>query len=179
MKKVFLILSLLLLAAAGTLYALKGKSDYDPAKYSLEITPADKPFGVGSAVSYTLPDQFGRSHRSSSGTRTLVFAFTKATGHIIKAAMADKPKGFLEERKAVIVADISGMPTMIQNMFALPDLRKSNYSMLLIYDKKMARRLKEGQATDKVIVMRLENGKVTKIEHADSPDVLLSLLEKS
>ena len=178
MKKVLLILSLLLLVAAGTLYALKGKSTYDPAKYSLEVTPADKPFGVGSTISFTLPDQFGESHTLSPETRTMVFAFTKATGHIIKAAMVDKPNGYLEERKAVIVADISGMPTVIQNMFALPDLRKSNYSMLLIYDKKMAQRLKKGQATDKVIVMRLENGKVTAIEHADSPEALNKLLGK-
>ena len=76
----------------------------------------------------------------------------------------------------VLVADISGMPTVIQNMFALPDLRKSDYSMLLIYDKNMAKRLKEGQATDKVIVMHLQNGKVTKVEHADSPEALTRLL---
>jgi len=176
MKKILLILSVLLLLGAGALFLLKGKSSYDPAKYSLEITPADKPFGVGSSISYTLPDQFGKSHRSSPETRTLVFAFTKATGHIIKSAMADKPKGFLAERRAVIIADISKMPTVIQNMFALPDLRKSNYEMLLIYDGKMAERLKKGQATDKVIVMRLENGKVTKIEHADTPEALLKLL---
>jgi hypothetical protein len=177
MKKILLILSVLLLLAAGTLYALKGKSSYDPTRYSLELKPADKPFGVGSSIDYTLPDQFGKAHRRSPEIRTLVFAFTKATGHIIKAAMADKPEGYLEERKAVIVADISGMPTVIQNMFALPDLRKSNYNMLLIYDKEMARRLKEGQATDKVIVMRLNDGKVTAIEHADTPDALLKLLE--
>jgi hypothetical protein len=178
MKKFFLVLSLLLLIAAGALYALKGKSSYDPAKYSLSVQPADKPFGVGSTVAFTLPDQFGKTHTLSPETRTMVFAFTKATGHIIKAAMADKPEGYLEERKAVIVADISGMPTVIQNMFALPDLRKSNYAMLLIYDKNMAKRLKEGQATDKVIVMRLEQGKVTKVEHADSPEALIKLLDQ-
>ena len=178
MKKLLLVLSLLLLIAAGALYALKGKSSYDPAAYSLEVKPADKPFGVGSVIAFTLPDQFGKAHTLSPETKTMVFAFTKATGHIIKAAMADKPKGYLEERKAVIVADISGMPTVIQNMFALPDLRKSNYEMLLIYDKEMAKRLKKGQATDKVIVMRLEKGKVTKVEHADTPEALIEILGK-
>jgi hypothetical protein len=178
MKKFLLVLSLLLLIAAGALYALKGKSSYDPAKYSLSVQPADKPFGVGSTVAFTLPDQFGKAHTLSPETKTMAFAFTKATGHIIKAAMADKPRGYLEKRKAVIVADISGMPTVIQNMFALPDLRKSDYEMMLIYDKRMARRLKEGQATDKVIVVRLEKGKVTKVEHADSPEALIRLLDK-
>ncbi len=172
MKKILLALSILLLLAAGALYALKGKSSYDPARYSLELRPANKPFGVGSTIAFTLPDQFGKAHTLSPETKIMVFAFTKTTGHIIKAAMADKPKGFLERHKAVLVADISGMPTVIQNMFALPDLRKSDYSMLLIYDKNMAKRLKEGQATDKVIVMHLENGKVTKVEHADSPEAL-------
>ncbi|WP_456391911.1 hypothetical protein [Nitratifractor sp.] len=179
MKKIFLILSLILLLAAGALYFLKGKSAYDPAKYSLEIRPADKPFGIGSEISFVLPDQFGKSHSLSPETRTMIFAFTKETGHLIKTAMAQQSKGFLQEHKAVIVADISAMPTVIQNLFALPDLRKSDYTMLLIYDKKMARRLKEGQKTDQVIVVRLKRGKVTAVEHAKSPEELIKLISQA
>lgn len=174
MKKILIIVSLLIVVAAGTLFALKGQSHYDPSRYSLSVQPADKPFGVGSTIDFTLPDQFDASHSLSPDTRTLLFAFSKETGHLIKQFMGDKPEGYLAEKKAVIIADISPMPTVILNTFALPDLRKSHYPMLLIYDKTMAKRLKEGQPADKVIVMTLQNGKVEKVEHASD----LSSLEK-
>ena len=178
MKKVLLILSLLIVASGGVLYALKGKSQYEPGKYSLEIRPADRPFGVGSTLSYRLPDQFGKAHRSSPETRTIAFAFSKNAGHILRSTMQGKPAGYLQKHRAVLIADISGMPTVIQNMFALPDLRKSAYPMLLIYDKEMAQRLKEGREGSQVVVMRLEKGKVVAIEQADSPEKLTALLER-
>ncbi len=178
MKKVLLILSLLIVASGGALYALKGKSQYEPGKYSLEIRPADRPFGVGSTLSYRLPDQFGKAHRSSPETQTIAFAFSKNAGHILRSTMEDKPAGYLQKHRAVLIADISGMPTVIQNMFALPDLRKSAYPMLLIYDKEMARRLKEGREGSRVVVMRLQKGKVVAIEQADSPKKLTALLER-
>jgi len=106
----------------------------------------------------------------------MVFAFTKDMGHIIKVFMLEKPEGYLENKKAVIVADISAMPVVIQNTFALPDLRESNYSMMLIYDKEMAKQLKEGQEATKVIVMTLDNKKVTKVELGGSVEELEKLL---
>jgi len=176
LKKILLGLIALIVIAAGVLFGVNGKSNYDAAKYSLTITPENQPFGVGSTIDYILPDQFDKSHKLSTTTKKLIFAFTKDTGHIIKVFMMEKPEGFLEERNAVIVADISAMPVVIQNTFALPDLRKSNYSMMLIYDKEMAKKLKEGQEATKVIVMTLDNKKVTKVELADSEEALGKLL---
>jgi hypothetical protein len=69
------------------------------------------------------------------------------------------------------------MPTVIVNTFAMPDFRKSNYSILLIYDKAMAAKLKEGQAVDKVIVMTVHNKKITRIDHAVTIDDLKALLK--
>ena len=70
------------------------------------------------------------------------------------------------------------MPTVITNTFALPDLRKNRYPTLLIYDKNMAKRLKENQDKDKIIVMTLENSKVVKIEYASNLKELKKLLWK-
>jgi hypothetical protein len=66
---------------------------------------------------------------------------------------------------------------VIVNTFAMPDFRKSNYSILLIYDKAMAAKLKEGQAVDKVIVMSIQNKKITNIEHAATVEELKKLLK--
>ena len=176
MKKILLGLLALIIIAAGILFGINGTSNYDSSKYSLTITPKDKHFGIGSTIDYILPDQFDKAHKLSSTTQKLIFAFTKDTGHIIKVFMMEKPEGFLQKKNAVIVADISAMPVVIQNTFALPDLRKSNYSMMLIYDKEMAKQLKEGQEASKVIVMTLDNKKVTKVELAGSEEELGKLL---
>ncbi|WP_457607934.1 hypothetical protein [Nitratifractor sp.] len=177
MKKTLLGLLVLLVTVGAVFFFFKGRSHYDPRLYTLEVRPADKPFGIGSTISFTLPDQFGKAHSLSPDTRKLVFAFSKATGHIVKAYMADKPKGFLEKHKAVIIADISPMPTVILNTFALPDLRKSDYPMLLIYDPKMAKRLEEGQPKEEVIVMTLDRGKVVHIDRARDTAALDKVLK--
>ena len=176
MKKILLGLIALLIIAAGVLFGINGKSNYDATKYSLNVTPKDQNFGIDSTIDYILPDQFDKSHKLSTTAQKLIFAFTKDTGHIIKVFMMEKPEGFLQKHNAVIVADISAMPVVIQNTFALPDLRKSNYPMMLIYDKEMAKQLKEGQEATKVIVMTLENKKVTKVELAASDEALEKLL---
>jgi hypothetical protein len=67
---------------------------------------------------------------------------------------------------------------VIQNTFALPDFRKNRHTMLLVLDKTMAKRLKEGQKTDKIIIMRLKNKQILKIEHATDITSLRNMLEK-
>ena len=176
LKKILLGLIALVIIAAGVLFGVNGSSNYDASKYSLTITPADQHFGTGSTIDFILPDQFDKTHKLSTTTEKLIFAFTKDTGHIVKVFMMEKPEGYLTKRHAVIVADISAMPVVIQNTFALPDLRKSNYSMMLIYDKEMAKQLKEGQEATKVIVMTLKDKKVTKVAHASSEEELGKLL---
>ncbi len=176
MKKIILGILLLLLIAVGALFVINGSSNYDPTKYSLSVKPDNKPFGVGSTIDFTLPDQFDKSKTLSADTQKLIFVFTKPTGHIFKSLMAYQKPGFLTNHKIVAVADVSGMPTVILNTFAMPDFRKSKYSILLIYDKQMAAKLKEGQDVDKVIVMTLKNKKVAKIEHASNETELAALI---
>ena len=163
MKKILLGLLLLIVIAVGGLFAINGRSSYDPTRYRLAVTPQNKPFGVGSSIDFTLPDQFGNAHTLPKETQKLIFVFTKDTGHIFRTWMGQHESAdYLDKRRAVAVADVSGMPTVILNTFAMPDFRKSAYPILLIYDKQMARRLKEGR--------------VTRIDHADTPEALDRLL---
>ena len=177
MKKIVLGFGALVVVLTGLFVVLNAKDGYDASKYSLSVTPAGEAFGVGSSIDYLLPDQFDKSHELGADTKKLIFAFTKDTGHIIKTFMLGKPAGFLESKSAVIVADISGMPTIIRNAFALPDLKKSNYDMVLIYDKQIATQIKTGQDASKVIVMSLDNKQVTKVEKASNPSELTELLQ--
>jgi len=176
MKKILLWIVLILLISVGILFAVNGRSNYDPSKYHLSILPESKPFGVGSTVDLTLPDQFDKARTLDDDVQKLIFVFTKQTGHTFKSFMAYQSDDFLLKHHIVAIGDISGMPTVIVNTFAMPDFRKSNYSILLIYDKEMAKKLKNGQAVDKVIVMTLDHRRVTKIEHASNEAELAKLL---
>jgi hypothetical protein len=177
LKKIVIGLLLLLIVGVGGLFLVNGQSNYDPTKYHLSVLPEDRAFAVGSTIDLTLPDQFDKPHTLGEDTQKLIFVFTKKTGHTFKSFMAYQSDDFLTKRHITAIGDISGMPTVIVNTFAIPDFRKSNYSILLIYDKQMATRLKEGQSVDKVIVMTIENKKVTKIEHAASVKELTLLLK--
>ena len=177
MKKLILAVIAIVILGVGALFAINGQSNYDPAKYSLEVTPQDKPFGVGSTLNFKLPDQFNKPHHLTSDVKKVMFVFTKATGHIFKTFMADKDEKFLKERNMLVVADVSGMPTVILNTFAMPDFQKSKYPVLLIYDKNMAKRLKEGKDANKVVLLTLDNNKVTKIEYAKDEKELAKLLK--
>ena len=126
MKKIILIAAILGVAAISVLFIINGKSSYDPKKYLLKISPENTKFGVGSTIELTLPDQFGKTQTLNNDIKTLVFVFTKASGHTIKLYLSDKKEDYLPKYKMAVVADISGMPTVIQNTFALPDFRKIN-----------------------------------------------------
>ncbi len=177
MKKILIGILLLVVIGIGGLFLINGQSHYDPTRYSLTVTPEDKPFGIGSTIAFTLPDQFDRPQHLSADTQKLIFVFTKPTGHIFRSWMAyHDTADYLAQHKITAVADVSAMPTVILNTFAMPDFRKSKYSIELIYDKQMAARLKEGQAVDKVIIMSLDHGRVIAIDHAASVEEMNKLL---
>ncbi len=178
MKKIILAILGIFIIAGVALFVINGKRDYDPTKYNLTITPEDKNFSINSKIDFTLPDQFNKAHKLNNSTKKLVFVFTKDTGHILKSYMKNKDNKFLENKKTILVADVSGMPTIILNTFALPDFKKSKYTILLIYEKNMAKKLKANQDTKKVIVATLDNKKVTKIEYAKDEKELDTLLNK-
>lgn len=176
MKKILLGLIALIVIASGVLFGINGTSNYDASKYSLTIAPSDKSFGIGSTIDFILPDQFDKVSKLPTTTQKLIFIFSKDTGHLMKEFMDGKAEDFLSSKNAVVFADVSTAPTVIRNTFILPGLKKSNYSMVLIYDKEMAKQLKDGKDETKIIVMTLDNRKVTKVAEASSVDELGKLL---
>jgi uncharacterized protein YxeA len=169
MKKIFLSLLLLILIAVGATFAINGKDNYDPSRYHVTATNG---INKGSKLTLTLPDQFDKSHAITDDTQQIIFVFAKDTGHIVKEFLKKQPKEYLEERHTLFVADISPMPTIIRNTFALPDLRKSSYSVLLIYDEAIAKILKNEAKADKIAVAKLDHGTITKIDFISSEEEL-------
>jgi len=175
MKKIILSIFAILLIAVALLFAINGKNNYDPSKYAVTATNG---INVGSTLSIKLPDQFDKAHELTDATKKIVFVFEKATGHTVKEFLKTQKSDYLSYKNGLFVADISPMPTVIRNTFALPDLKKSNFSVLLIYDKNISKTLKNEKEADKIALIELNNKKVVNVHYIKTVDELKKLLDK-
>ena len=172
-KKIILTLVLLLLIGGGALFAINGKNNYDPNKYNATATNG---LSLNSKLSFTLPDQFDKAVTLTPQTKKIIFVFAKATGHTVKEFLKKQDKGYLPSRDTIFVADLSGMPTIIRNTFALPDFRKSSYSVVLIYDKTIASFYKNEKDVDKITIITLNNGVITDLQTLSTENELKAAL---
>ncbi|MEA3419295.1 MAG: hypothetical protein U9Q90_07830 [Campylobacterota bacterium] len=173
MKKTLLTLLVLLIVAGGVFYFIQGKDTYDASKYSATVSNG---LQEDSSVTFTLPDQFDKSHTLDNSVQKLILVFAKDTGHTVKEFLKKQPADYLAKHHAMFVADISPMPVVIRNTFAMPDLKKQTYSVLLIYDKKIAEALKKGAQTEMIAIATLNNGKIEKVDYLKSEDELKAAL---
>lgn len=175
MKKILLSLLVLIVVAAGVLFFLKGKDTYAGHTSSASLSDG---LNVGSTISYTLFDQFGQAHTLDDSIQTLILVFAKNTGHTVKAFLGAQSADYLKSHHAAFVADISPMPVMIRNTFALPDLKTQPYSVNLILDETIASSLKKGAKVDGITVVTLKNKQVEKVEYVESAEALKTKIER-
>ena len=172
-KKIILSLLALIIVAVGGLFLVNGKNNYDATKYSATATDG---INVGSKITFTLPDQFDKAHTLTNDTKKLILVFAKATGHTVKEFLKTQSADYLSKKNALFVADISPMPTVIRNTFALPDFKKSSYSVLLIYDETIAKELKNVDNAEKIAVATMENGVVKDIKFVSTKEEFVAEL---
>lgn len=119
---------------------------------------------------WTLQDQFEKAHSLDDSTRVLLVARDMDGSKLVKAALAERPKGYLEARHALFLADISRMPALISRLFAVPAMRDYSYPVLLDRDAAIASRYASDEG--KVLWVRLEQRRVLETRQLDSPVAL-------
>ncbi len=80
---------------------------------------------------WTLNDQFDKPYSLDDSLRILLVARSMDGAKLLDAALEGRPKGYLEARRALFVADISRMPGLIGKLFAIPAMRDYSYRVLL------------------------------------------------
>ncbi len=175
MKKILLALLALIVVGGGIFFFINAKENYDPTKYSTTVEPA--PLTKGSKVDFTLPDQFDKPHSLEAGTKTLIMTFAKESSHVVRNFLKTKPDDYLLMHEAKYVADIHPMPTVIRNAFAMPDLRKSNYPVLLIYEEKMSALFKDPAYADDIMIVTLNNKVVESVDFVKDAKALEAKLQ--
>jgi len=126
---------------------------------------------------WTLLDQYEQPFTLDNSTTTLLVARDMDGAKLIKEALKDQPKGYLETRHAVFVADIQRMPALIAKMFAVPAMRDYHYRVMLDREGRVASRYPgaEGQ----VLWLQLKDGRLlSQREYANAGD-LREALEKA
>jgi len=113
---------------------------------------------------FTIKNQFGVPISLTNETKKIIFVCTKPAGHLVRNYLKEQDKNFLEKRDILFIADVSAMPSIIYKMFALPDFKKSPYSVLLLTDEEKAKRFKNKAHKDEVMIIYLDNKKVTKVK---------------
>ena len=126
-----------------------------------QVAPAvriGQPFDSGE-----LTDQFDRKGRVTPDTEKVMMVFGKATGHLVKTYLNEKPADYLAKEHVVFIADVSGMPSVILKYMALPDLQKHKYPIYLITDEKKAEKFKPQGHEDQIMVIDLDHGVVEEV----------------
>lgn len=107
---------------------------------------------------WTLLDQFDAPYTLNDETHILLVARDMDGAKLVNAALEGQPKGYLEQRQAVFLADISRMPSVIATLFALPKMRDYNYRILLDRNARIAPRYPAGEG--EVLWLQLEAGQL-------------------
>lgn len=109
-------------------------------------------------ASWTLLDQFEQPYTLDDQLQVLLVARDMAGAKLVDAALQGKPKGYLEQRRAVFLADISRMPAAIAGLFAVPAMRDYSYRVLLDRQARVAPRYPTEAAT--VLWLDLRDGRL-------------------
>ncbi|CDM38676.1 hypothetical protein [Ectopseudomonas oleovorans] len=125
---------------------------------------------------WTLLDQHDAPYTLNDETRILLVARDMDGAKLVDAALEGKPKGYLDERHAVFLADISRMPSVIATLFALPKMRDYNYRILLDRDARIAPRYQAGEG--QVLWLQLDGLQIVAQQVFTRADDLRQALER-
>ena len=109
-------------------------------------------------ASWTLLDQQDAPFTLNDQTRILLVARDMDGAKLVNAALEGQPKGYLEQRQAVFLADISGMPAPIASLFAVPAMRDYGYRVMLDRSGRVASRY-PGEKSE-LLWLDLDNGEL-------------------
>ena len=135
---------------------------------------------VGSLLStlddYEYETPKGRIMKVPPKTTLVLVAFEKDMGELVNDYLDTKDKFYIQKNKAVFISDISKMPKVITNMFALPKLKDFKHLIYLQYEDNF-RKLVPNEK-DRVTLLYIENGEITNIAYAKTIKDIKEAIEK-
>ncbi len=125
---------------------------------------------------WTLLDQFDQAYTLNDELQILLIARSMDGAKILKQALEGKPKGYLEARDTIFVADVSQMPAVISALFAVPAMRDYNYRVLLDRQSRVVSRYPGN--SEKVLWLEMDHGKIKAQREFADPVALEKALQQ-
>ncbi|WP_419769810.1 MAG: hypothetical protein ACNI3C_10805 [Candidatus Marinarcus sp.] len=120
-------------------------------------------------------DQFDNIHELNTLNNKVIVSFEKGTGKLVNEFLSQKDKNYLTTHNATFIANISGMPSIITKLFALPKMKKYKHTILLIYNEDNTMfPSHEGEIT----LLSIKNSVVQSIEFIKNEEELKAFIEK-
>ena len=133
---------------------------------------------VGKTVTpLKINDQFEKAHTIQTDTKKLIFAFSKDAAHTCNDYISTKDAEYLNKNSTQFIADVSAAPSLIRSMFILPGLKDLKHTVLILDDPAKAAPFRAGVDTEQIIVVRLNNGKITAVDAINGVKELTSFIE--
>lgn len=137
---------------------------------------ADEAKGMEKMAEITLKDQFDKTQKIDQSTKLVLFAHDMGGNDLLEEALADYDNDKLSAKNIVYLADISGMPSLIGRLFALPAMRKRPYSMMLDREGDISAAINAKE--DQITVIYLNQLTIDKTEHLATAESIKQVLSK-
>ena len=125
--------------------------------------------------SFMMPDQFNKYTKVYHHDEMVIMTFEKDISAQLSEYLQKRKSDYLPSKKTKYVADISGMPSIITKMFALPKMKKYNYKIQLIHDGDRGEQFP--RKDEMITVFKINNYKIESIEYM-KPKEVIDLLDK-
>ncbi len=123
-----------------------------------------------------LNDQFEKPQTLSADTKKVIFAFSKDMGHMSNEFFDKQDANFLAEHSAVLVADVSGAPSLIRSMFIMPGLEEFKHTVLVIEDENVAASYRIDEHKEALMILDVNNFIIENISYVASEEELAKAL---
>ena len=143
---------------------------------SISFSVSAQTLTVGASLpSLSLNDQHDQVVTAPQDLQMILFAGEKGTSELMTKVLEGLPPSTLKDKKAIYIADISGMPGFITKMVALPRMQKLPYQITLIRDAKDAEWLPK--KPQHVTVIKIQQGKIAAIDYFIDANQINQLLK--
>lgn len=141
---------------------------------SAQTLRVNSPITTLDNYSYETPE--GRPMKIPHETKLIIVGFEKDTGATVNDFLNTKNKYYLQKNKAIFIADIHAMPSVITKMFALPKMKKYKHLIYLHYGKEFQKNTP--YKDDKITILRVKDRKIFDISFISTPKELQAAIEK-
>ncbi len=130
---------------------------------------------LGDSLVLELKDQHDQTVTINEQTNLVLFAAGKSTSALMSKTLEELPPTTLKDKKAIYVADISGMPGFITKMVAIPKMQKRPYTIAILRDEAQSKLFP--QKEDAITVIKLKSGKVIEITFVTKQEEITNALQ--